>query len=93
MRKPRRFQKARRRGRILSRPSPASLALFRARWSERSKRAPLDLDLPERKVILNKKGEVADVVKRERFDAHRVIEEFMILANVAAAETLERARP
>ena len=65
---------------------------FRARWDERSKRAPLDLDLPERKVVLNKEGEVADVVKRERFDAHRVIEEFMILANVAAAETLERAR-
>ncbi len=65
---------------------------FRARWSERSKRAPLDLDLPERKVVLNERGEVADVVKRERFDAHRVIEEFMILANVAAAETLERAR-
>ena len=67
-------------------------AAFRARWSERTKRAPLDLDLPERKVILNKAGEVADVVRRDRFDAHRVIEEFMILANVAAAETLERAR-
>ncbi len=65
---------------------------FRARWAERNKRAPLDLDLPERRVILNKKGEVEDVVRRERFDAHRVIEEFMILANVAAAETLERAR-
>ncbi|MEO1251183.1 MAG: ribonuclease R [Pseudomonadota bacterium] len=67
-------------------------AAFRARWTERQKRAPLDLDLPERKVLLNKKGEVSDVVKRERLDAHRVIEEFMILANVAAAETLERAR-
>ncbi len=67
-------------------------AAFRARWSERTKRAPLDLDLPERKVVLNRAGEVADVIKRERFDAHRVIEEFMILANVAAAETLERAR-
>ncbi len=65
---------------------------FKARWSERSKRAPLDLDLPERKIIMNKKGEVEKVIKRERFDAHRVIEEFMILANVAAAETLERAR-
>ncbi|MEM8770710.1 MAG: ribonuclease R [Pseudomonadota bacterium] len=65
---------------------------FRARWTERQKRSPLDLDLPERKVILNTKGEVEDVVRRERFDAHRVIEEFMILANVAAAETLERAR-
>ena len=67
-------------------------AAFRARWKERAKRAPLDLDLPERKIILNKNGEVAKIALRERFDAHRVIEEFMILANVAAAETLERAR-
>jgi ribonuclease R len=65
---------------------------FKARWAERMKRAPLDLDLPERKIIMNKAGRVEKVVKRERFDAHRVIEEFMILANVAAAETLERAR-
>ncbi len=65
---------------------------FRARWTERTKRAPLDLDLPERKIILDKNGDVEKVVKRERFDAHRVIEEFMILANVAAAETLERGR-
>lgn len=67
-------------------------AAFRARWKERAKRAPLDLDLPERKIILNRQGEVEKVILRERFDAHRVIEEFMILANVAAAETLERAR-
>jgi ribonuclease R len=65
---------------------------FHARWKERTKRAPLDLDLPERKIILGKNGKVERVVKRERFDAHRVIEEFMILANVAAAEALERAR-
>ena len=65
---------------------------FRARWKERAKRAPLDLDLPERRILLNKNGEVDKIVLRERFDAHRVIEEFMILANVAAAETLERAR-
>jgi len=67
-------------------------AAFRARWTERTKRAPLDLDLPERRVILNQAGRVHKVVRRERFEAHRVIEEFMILANVAAAETLERAR-
>ncbi len=65
-------------------------AAFHARWSERTKRAPLDLDLPERKIILNKAGDVEKIILRERFDAHRVIEEFMILANVAAAETLER---
>ncbi|WP_411820166.1 ribonuclease R [Hyphococcus formosus] len=65
---------------------------YQARMKERTKRAPLDLDLPERKIILDKNGDVSKVVKRERFDAHKVIEEFMILANVAAAEALERAR-
>jgi ribonuclease R len=64
---------------------------FRTRWTERSKRAPLDLDLPERKVMLDASGAVEKIVLRERFEAHRVIEELMILANVAAAETLERA--
>ncbi|WP_375202672.1 ribonuclease R [Hyphococcus sp.] len=65
---------------------------FHARMKERTKRAPLDLDLPERKIILDDNGDVEKVIKRERFDAHRVIEEFMILANVAAAEALERAK-
>jgi len=67
-------------------------AAFETRWKERSKRAPLDLDLPERKIILNEDGSVARIVRRERFDAHRLIEEFMILANVAAAETLEQRK-
>ena len=55
-------------------------------------RGPLDLDLPERKIILNADGTVDRVITPERLDAHRLIEEFMILANVAAAETLEAAR-
>ena len=67
-------------------------AAYKARLKERQKRAPLDLDLPERKIILNDKGFIKDVVKRERFDAHRLIEEFMILSNVAAAETLEQKK-
>lgn len=54
----------------------------------RAERQPLELDLPERKIILTDEGEVASVNFRERLDAHRLIEEFMILANVAAAETL-----
>lgn len=65
---------------------------YRARLTERAKRSPLNLDLPERRVLLGKSGRVREIVRRDRFDAHRVIEEFMILANVAAAETLERAR-
>ena len=58
----------------------------------RDKRAPLDLDLPERKILLKADGTVDRVVTPPRLDAHRLIEEFMILANVAAAETLERAQ-
>jgi ribonuclease R len=57
----------------------------------RDDRAPLDLDLPERKIVLTAHNTVDRVVTPERLDAHRLIEEFMILANVAAAETLERA--
>ncbi|HPG89000.1 MAG TPA: RNB domain-containing ribonuclease, partial [Hyphomicrobium sp.] len=55
----------------------------------RTKSGPLDLDLPERKIVLDDKGRVANVVTPERLDAHRLIEEFMIQANVCAAETLE----
>lgn len=56
----------------------------------RDAREPLDLDLPERKILLKADGTVDRVVTPERLDAHKLIEEFMILANVAAAETLEK---
>jgi ribonuclease R len=58
----------------------------------RDERAPLDLDLPERKLLLKSDGTVERVIIPPRLESHRLIEEFMILANVAAAETLERAR-
>ena len=58
----------------------------------RAERGPLDLDLPERKILLKADGTVDRVITPERLEAHRLIEEFMILANVAAAETLEKAR-
>jgi ribonuclease R len=58
----------------------------------RDQREPLDLDLPERKIVLTAHNTVDRVVTPERLDAHRLIEEFMILANVAAAESLERSR-
>ena len=58
----------------------------------RDAREPLDLDLPERKVVLTKEGFVDRVVVPERLDAHKLVEEFMIQANVAAAETLEKKR-
>ncbi|MGN6095284.1 MAG: ribonuclease R [Bosea sp. (in: a-proteobacteria)] len=57
----------------------------------RDQRQPLELDLPERKLILKADGAVERVIVPERLAAHRLIEEFMILANVAAAETLEKA--
>ncbi|GAB4173617.1 MAG: ribonuclease R [Thalassobaculales bacterium] len=65
---------------------------FRALDTARRRRGTLDLDLPERKVVLNPDGTVREIGQRERLDSHRLIEEFMILANVAAAETLERHR-
>jgi ribonuclease R len=56
----------------------------------RDERDPLDLDIPERKILLKGDGTVDRVIVPERLDAHRLIEEFMILANVAAAEMLEK---
>jgi ribonuclease R len=67
-------------------------AAYAALKKARDAREPLDLDLPERKILLKVDGTVDRVIVPPRLDAHRLIEEFMILANVAAAETLERAR-
>ncbi|WP_305987192.1 ribonuclease R [Roseibium sp. MMSF_3544] len=58
----------------------------------RDAREPLELDLPERKIKLKKDGTVDHVFVPERLDAHKLIEEFMIQANVAAAETLEKKK-
>ncbi|WP_089214401.1 ribonuclease R family protein [Sphingopyxis indica] len=55
----------------------------------RAARAPLELDLPERQVILDDQGNIAEIRLRERLDAHRLIEDYMIAANVAAAKALE----
>ncbi|WP_434614358.1 ribonuclease R [Azospirillum sp. B2RO_4] len=55
----------------------------------RAKRGTLELDLPERRVRIDERGRVAEIARRERHDSHRLIEEFMIAANVAAAEVLE----
>jgi len=56
----------------------------------RERRGPLELDLPERKVEIGKDGKVAGIRTKERFDAHKLIEELMIQANVCAAEELEK---
>ena len=64
-------------------------ACWRALFAARAKRGPLELDLPERKVTLDVKGRIQSVSPRERLDAHRLIEDYMIAANVAAAKALE----
>ncbi|PVH29418.1 ribonuclease R [Pararhodobacter oceanensis] len=63
-------------------------AAWQAVGIARGQRQPLNLDLPERKIILDEDGQVTSVAFRDRIDAHKVIEDFMVLANVAAAEEL-----
>jgi hypothetical protein len=67
-------------------------AAYAAATKARALRQPLDLDLPERRIVLDDDGKVVSVAFRDRLEAHRLIEEFMILANVAAAEELVRLR-
>lgn len=64
-------------------------ACWKALFNAREKREPLDLDLPERRVVLDEKGRILSVAPRERLDAHRLVEDYMIAANVAAAKALE----
>ncbi len=71
--------------------TPLWAACFASRKATNN-RQPLHLDLPERKIILSDEGKVLSVAFRERFDAHKLVEEFMVLANVCAAETLEAKR-
>lgn len=62
---------------------------YEALWKARCARGVLELDVPERRVRIGSDGEVEGIEVRERLDSHKLIEEFMIAANVAAAETLE----
>ncbi len=64
-------------------------AAYDAVANARARRQPLELELPERKLLLDDAGNIERIVMPTRFDAHRLIEEFMIQANVAAAETLQ----
>ncbi len=63
---------------------------YRVLLAAREARGALDLDLPERQVTLGKDGHIATIGVRERLDSHKLIEEFMVLANVAAAQALEQ---
>jgi len=62
---------------------------WRALLAARNKREPLELDIPERRVMLDEKGRITSIAPRDRLDAHRLVEDFMIAANVAAARALE----
>jgi len=84
-------------GRVTDRTAPLLDGVLTPLWAAwrcvlqaRNQRSPLELDLPERRIILDGQGRVTRVVVPPRLDAHRLIEEFMILANVAAAEELEK---
>jgi ribonuclease R len=63
---------------------------YKVLLAARDKRGALDLDLPERQVSLGGDGRIAEIGVRERLDSHKLIEEFMVLANVAAAQALEQ---
>ena len=67
-------------------------ACWKALLAARTKREPLELDLPERRVVLDEKGRILSVAPRERLDAHRLVEDYMIAANVAAAKALEKKK-
>lgn len=67
-------------------------AAYEAAKKARNARQPLHLDLPEREIVLSDDGRVTSVAFKERLEAHKLVEEFMILANVCAAETLENKK-
>jgi ribonuclease R len=66
--------------------------LARTLTKKRMREGSVDFDLPEIRVVLNEKGEVADVYRKERKEAHRLIEEFMLLANQATAAEIGKRR-
>ncbi|HTK79009.1 MAG TPA: ribonuclease R [Rhizomicrobium sp.] len=65
---------------------------YQALAKARDRRDPLSLDLPERRIVIGADGKVKSIAFRERLESMRLIEEMMIMANVAAAESLEKAR-
>ncbi|MFC3099446.1 VacB/RNase II family 3'-5' exoribonuclease [Altererythrobacter lauratis] len=72
-----------------SEPLMNLFAAWKLLASARAARDPLELEIPERRVTLDEQGRVTGIAIRERLDAHRVVEDFMIAANVAAARALE----
>ena len=68
------------------------IGAYRTLHAARLNRGTLNLDLSEARIQFDKSGEPVSVSQHYQQDAHQLIEEFMILANICAAETLEQAR-
>ena len=67
--------------------------LFEILNERRRRRGSIDFDLPEAEVILSEVGQIEDIVASERNVAHRLIEEFMLLANETVASHLDANVP
>lgn len=65
-------------------------ALYRVLQSVRRKRGSVDFELPETQILFDENKRIDRIVARERNDAHRLIEEFMLAANICAAEFIEK---
>jgi ribonuclease R len=65
--------------------------LYRLRNTWRSRQGMMDLDMPETRIIFNEERKIEAIVPLVRNEAHRLIEEFMLAANVCAARTISEA--
>ena len=63
---------------------------YKSLRNARSQREPLEIELPERRVKVDEKGDIVSITVRDRFDAHKLVEEFMVQANVAASQALAK---
>jgi ribonuclease R len=78
--------------RPLHKPLGNLLQLYRSLAAARRKRGAIELDIPQTRISLNESGEVESILAVPRNDAHRLIEECMIAANVQAAKFLKKHR-
>ena len=65
--------------------------LFKARLALKSGRGAIEFETTETQIIFDENRKIKDIVGRTRNDAHKIIEECMICANVAAAEFIEKS--
>ena len=69
---------------------PALYAAFKALLGQRQKRGAIDFDSVETRMIFDDQGKIEQIVRVERNDAHRLIEECMLAANVCASDYLDK---